>query len=171
MIQLELFKEEDFLRLINWVDSKKGMYIFSAETFRYPLTHQQLKEYIDAKDRIAYKVVDKTTGAPIGHANFSKINHLSKSARICCVLIGDDNKRNKGLGTQLMNELVRVGFNEMKFHRIDLGVYDFNTRAITCYEKCGFKIEGLFRENLKFKTTYWSTYNMSILNEKNDNLP
>ena len=64
-----------------------------------------------------------------------------------------------------MNELVRIGFDEMKLHRIDLGVYDFNKRAIKCYENCGFQIEGLFRENIKFENEYWSTYNMSILNK------
>ena len=52
----------------------------------------------------------------------------------------------------------------MKLHRIDLGVYDFNKQAIKCYEKCGFQIEGLLKENIKFENEYWSTYNMSILN-------
>ena len=79
MIQLELFKEEDFSRLINWVDSKKLMYIFSAERFTFPINHQQLLKYINTKDRIAYKVIDKTTNEIIGHADFSNINKQSKS--------------------------------------------------------------------------------------------
>ena len=164
MIKLEIFKEEDFSRLINWVDSEELMYIFSAERFRYPLTHEQLINYTNTKDRIAYKVINKLTNEVIGHADFSKINKLSKNARICSVLIGDKNSRNRGFGEQIINELVSIGFNKMKLHRIDLGVFDFNKSAIKCYEKCGFKIEGLFRENLKYKNNYWSTYNMSILN-------
>ena len=165
MIKLEIFKEEDFSRLINWVDSEELMYIFSAERFRYPLTHEQLTNYINTKDRIAYKVINKSTNEIIGHADFSKINKLSKNARICSVLIGEKEYRNKGLGTKIIDELVSIGFNKMKLHRIDLGVFDFNKSAIKCYEKCGFKIEGLFEENLKFKNNYWSTYNMSILNK------
>ena len=165
MIKLEIFKEEDFSRLINWVDSEELMYIFSAERFRYPLTHEQLTNYINTKDRIAYKVINKSTNEIIGHADFSKINKLSKNARICSVLIGEKEYRNKGYGTQIINELVNIGFNKLDLHRIDLGVYDFNKPAIKCYEKCGFKIEGLFRENLKFENEYWSTYNMSILNK------
>lgn len=164
MIQLELFKEEDFSRLINWVDSKKLMYIFSAERFTFPINHQQLLKYINTKDRIAYKVIDKTTNEIIGNADFSNINKKSESARICSVLIGNKESRNKGFGTQIINELVRIGFDEMKLHRIDLGVYDFNKQAIKCYEKCGFQIEGLLKENIKFENEYWSTYNMSILN-------
>lgn len=165
MIQLELFKEEDFSRLINWVDSEKLMYIFSAERFTFPLNHQQLTTYINTKDRIAYKIIDKKTKEVIGHADFSKINFMSKNARICSVLIGESKNRNKGYGSQIINELVRVGFNKLKLHRIDLGVFDFNKKAIKCYKKCGFEIEGLFKENLKFEYEYWSTYNMSILNK------
>ena len=74
MIQLELFKEEDFSRLINWVDSKKLMYVFSAERFTFPLNHQQLIEYINTKDRVAYKVIDMISNKIIGHADFSNIN-------------------------------------------------------------------------------------------------
>ena len=54
----------------------------------------------------------------------------------------------------------------MDLHRLDLGVYDFNKNAIRCYQKCGFEIEGLLKENIKIRQEYWSTYNMSILNNK-----
>ena len=165
MIKLELFEESDFSRLINWVDSKKLMYIFSAERFNYPLNHQQLINYINTKGRVSYKVIDVISNKVIGHADFSKINYQSKSARICSVLIGDKKNRNKGYGSLIINELVKTGFTEMKFHRLDLGVYDFNKQAIKCYEKCGFEIEGLLKENTKFEEEYWSTYNMSILNK------
>lgn len=165
MIKLELFEESDFSRLIHWVDSKKLMYIFSAERFNYPLNHQQLIEYINTKDRVSYKVIDVISNEVIGHADFSKINNKSKSARICSVLIGDKKNRSKGYGSLIINELVRIGFSEMKLHRIDLAVFDFNKQAIKCYENCGFEIEGLFKENIKFEDEYWSTYNMSILNK------
>lgn len=166
MIKLETFKEEDFSRLINWVDSKELMYIFSAERFRYPLTQEQLINYIKVKDRIAYKVINKSTNEIIGHADFSNINKLSKKARICSVLIGEKEYRNKGYGTKIIDELVSIGFNKMKLHRIDLGVYDFNKQAIKCYQKCGFEIEGLLKDNIKFNDLYWSTYNMSIINKE-----
>lgn len=36
---------------------------------------------------------------------------------------------------------------EMKLHRVDLEVLEYNNRAIHCYEKCGFKIDGILRES------------------------
>jgi len=60
--------------------------------------------------------------------------------------------------------LVRIGFSELKLHRLDLGVFDFNKQAIKCYQNCGFEIEGVLKDNMRFGDTFWSSYNMSILN-------
>jgi len=48
----------------------------------------------------------------------------------------------------MVDAVLAIGFDEIGLHRIDLGVFDFNTRAIRCYEKCGFVQEGLAREAL-----------------------
>jgi RimJ/RimL family protein N-acetyltransferase len=164
MIVLEKFDASDYDRLINWIDSENLMHVFGATFFKYPITHLQLEIYSNDKSRSIYKVIDKNSKNIIGHAELNKINHINKSARICRVLIGNSNSRNKGYGSLVINELVRIGFDEMKLHRIDLGVYDFNKGAIKCYQKCGFEIEGLLKENTKIGSVYWSTYNMSKIN-------
>jgi RimJ/RimL family protein N-acetyltransferase len=166
VIKLEKFKKPDYDRLIRWIDSEELMVIFSAQAFSFPITHQQIEKYIKSSDRIAYKVIDTTNNEIIGHAEFKKVDYINKSARICRVLVGDKKNRNKGYGSLIIKELVRVGLEELQLHRIDLGVYDFNKQAIKCYQKCGFEIEGLLKDNIKFNDIYWSTYNMSILNKK-----
>jgi RimJ/RimL family protein N-acetyltransferase len=42
-------------------------------------------------------------------------------------------------------------------------VYDFNTAAISCYEKVGFSKDGLLRDVKKYGDAYWSLFEMSIL--------
>jgi len=44
-----------------------------------------------------------------------------------------------------------------------LGAFEFNKSAIKCYEKCGFKIEGLLRDSFVIDNQFYSVYNMSIL--------
>lgn len=51
----------------------------------------------------------------------------------------------------------------MKWHRIELKVLDYNKRGIRCYEKCGFKIDGILRENAFIEGKYCSDIVMSIL--------
>ena len=71
--------------------------------------------------------------------------------------------RGEGLGTALMHEIVRVGFDELGLHRLQLGVYDFNLGAIACYERAGFVIEGRMRDSTLGSAGYWSGYLMALL--------
>ena len=139
------------------------MMIFSGQIFDYPITNSQLDKYLNNSDRVVYKAIKTGSKEVIGHAELNAINLKSSNARICRVLIGDKNARNKAFGSLIINELITIGFTEFKLHRLDLGVHDFNKQAIKCYKKCGFKIEGLLRDNMKYGKTYWSSYNMSIL--------
>ena len=165
MIKLEKFETSDYNRLIHWVNSKQLMILFGGPLFTFPITHNQLNKYVNEDNRLIYKVINKKNDEIIGHAELDKIDSKNKNARICRVLVGDKKLRNKGFGTQIINKLVSIAFYEFNLHRLDLGVYDFNKNAIKCYQKCGFEIEGLLKDNVKFGNEYWSTYNMSILNK------
>ncbi len=167
MIRLEKFEKNDFNRLINWIDSEESMVLFSGPIFDYPITHVQLDEYINTDNRLTFRVVDINSSKIIGHAELNNIDLINKNARISRVLVGDKQDRNKGYGKAIINELVNMGFKELKLHRLDLAVYDFNKQAIKCYVDCGFEIEGLFKDNKKVGNKYWSTYNMSIINQEN----
>lgn len=164
MIRLEKFDKNDYDRLINWIDSEESMIQFSGPIFNFPITFEQLDKYINADNRVIYKVINSDTSEIIGHAELNNIDKKNSNARICRILIGDKQNRNKGFGKTIIQELIRIGFEDLKLHRLDLGVYDFNEQAIKCYKDCGLEIEGLFKENSKIGNEYWSTYNMSIIN-------
>jgi RimJ/RimL family protein N-acetyltransferase len=58
------------------------------------------------------------------------------------------------------------GFEELRLHRIDLRVLDYNARALRAYEKCGFVREGLERESALVDGTWHSDVIMSILEQE-----
>lgn len=166
MIRLEKFTNTDFDRFIRWIDNESFMYQFAGPIFTFPLTENQLSDYISDKNRKVYRVINQETGKVIGHGEINRIDKRNKSARLCRILIANKNNRNKGLGTMIINELLKIGFEELELHRIDLGVLEYNKSAIRCYEKCGFKIEGLFRESFVIDNEFQSVYNMSILRKE-----
>jgi len=45
-------------------------------------------------------------------------------------------------------------------------VYEYNERAIRCYEKCGFQLEGREREGAYRHGRYWDVLRMSILQQE-----
>ncbi len=163
-IRLEPFESKDFSQLIQWVDSEKMMYLFGGSLFEYPVTVEQLVQYAGAENRLIYKAVEVNTNEVIGHAELNAIDFKNRNARICRMLIGNPQSRYKGYGKAIIQALIHIGFKELKLHRLDLGVYDFNIQAINCYKACGFEIEGLLKENIRVGEEYWSTYNMSLLN-------
>ena len=52
----------------------------------------------------------------------------------------------KGFGSEAVRLLVDYGFAEMGLHRIQLGVFAYNDRAIRSYRSAGFREEGRRRE-------------------------
>ncbi|MHB8627420.1 MAG: GNAT family N-acetyltransferase [Aggregatilineales bacterium] len=62
--------------------------------------------------------------------------------------IGEPEYRGKGYGTDAMRLLIGFGFRELDLHRIQLGVFSNNPRAIRCYEKVGFVREVVKRAEI-----------------------
>lgn len=171
MITLRYFVPSDFQTLIQWVDSPAFLLQWAGSSFHYPLTEAQLEDYVkDANHenatKLIFSVVHKETNDVIGHISLTKIDQRNKSARIGRVLVGNERYRGQGIGELMIEEILKIAFNELKLHRICLGVFDFNLPAIACYEKAGFKKEGLLRDTCKHGETYWSQWEMCILEEE-----
>ncbi|MGQ7062265.1 GNAT family N-acetyltransferase, partial [Bacillus cereus group sp. BceL175] len=138
VIKLESFKKSDFKQLINWINSEEFLIQWSGNAFTFPLDEQQLEKYIESANTLAFKVVDEETSDVIGHISLGQIDNINKSARIGKVLVGNTKMRGRSIGKHMMKAVLHIAFDELKLHRVTLGVYDFNTSAISCYEKIGF---------------------------------
>jgi len=70
---------------------------------------------------------------------------------------------NKGLGTEAVRILIEFAFGELNVNKIKLQVFSFNKRAIRSYEKNGFKIEGVLREEVYRNGQYYDEIVMGLL--------
>lgn len=170
IIRLIPFQQEHFQQLIDAVTSAAFLMQWAGPSFDYPLTNEQLETYrITAEEPNAsariYTAVDKKSGSPVGHIALGSIDRKNRSARIGKVLIYEQ-WRGSGAAGIMINEILTVAFQELVLHRISLGVFDFNTPAIAVYEKAGFQKEGLLRDIRKAGDSYWSLWEMSMLEEE-----
>ncbi|PEC15621.1 GNAT family N-acetyltransferase [Bacillus thuringiensis] len=163
VIKLKTFKKSDFKQLMNWINSEEFLIQWSGNAFTFPLDEQQLEKYIESATTLAFKVVDEETSDVIGHISLGQIDNINKSARIGKVLVGNTKMRGRSIGKNMMKAVLHIAFDELKLHRVTLGVYDFNISAISCYEKIGFVKEGLLRESKRVGETYWNLWEMSML--------
>ncbi|WP_077622222.1 GNAT family N-acetyltransferase [Sediminibacillus massiliensis] len=167
MLTLEFFEREDFNLLMSWIDSPETTLKWSGPAFDFPLTIEQLNAYIrdanqEGSEEFIYKAIEQETGEVVGHISLGKVDRQHETGRIGKVFV-KEGARGNGYGREMVELMLKKGFNELSLNRISLGVFDFNTSAIKSYEKAGFQKEGLFREVRKMKDTYWSSYEMSIL--------
>lgn len=106
--------------------------------------NKTFEEYEEKKSKVfALKTVADDN--IIGLAGFDDII-LENNVATLFIGIGASASRGKGYGKEAMDLLLDYGFNNMKLHRIQLNVLEFNIPAIKLYEKSGFKREGVFRE-------------------------
>lgn len=116
-------------------------------------------------DRVDFMIVLKRTNELLGEVVLNEIDLINRSANIRIGIQGTQH-RGKGYGTEAMIQMLRYGFNTLKLHRIHLGVYTFNPRAIHVYEKIGFKREGLQRDALYIDGKYHDMITMAILEDE-----
>lgn len=79
------------------------------------------------------------------------------------IAIFDKRMRGRGVGTRAMQLACDVAFNELKVHRVELGVYPGNDAAIHVYKKCGFRRDAMLRRFIYHNGAWRDLLWMSLL--------
>ena len=160
MIQLTTFTEKDFDQLIAWVDNSELLITIAGSYFSYPLTKEQLRKYLLDEKSHSFNIADTDANKVVGHAEL--VNMGNDLYKIDKFLIGDKGQRGKGTGEKVMNLLVQYAFEKLNATTVELNVFDWNTSAIRCYEKTGFKINEAKSAIFKVGDKEWLALNMTI---------
>jgi RimJ/RimL family protein N-acetyltransferase len=99
---------------------------------------------------------------PIGVISLMNKSEANESAELS-VIVGHQDDRHRGYGTEAIDRLLRYAFEELGLNRIGLSVFEFNEEAISAYEKLGFVVEGRFRQAIKRRSGFHDAILMSIL--------
>jgi RimJ/RimL family protein N-acetyltransferase len=171
MIRLEPFVQNDFQQLIDWIDSEELLMQWCGSLFSFPLTVRSLEWYIRdtnvlrESEAFVYKAVNIETGETVGHISLGGLSWKNRAGRITRVLVSPDALK-RGVCQQMTKAILKIGFEELGLHRIDLGVYENNKSALNCYLKSGLNIEGVSRDILWFNNEFLSLVEMSILEDE-----
>ncbi len=98
----------------------------------------------------------------IGTVSLENIDKINRTATLG-IFIGDKKYRGKGYGVEAIRLILEYGFKYMNLYNIKLDLIEFNTRALKCYEKCGFKEYGRRRKCKFINGKYYDTILMDIL--------
>jgi diamine N-acetyltransferase len=98
----------------------------------------------------------------VGNCSFMDMDHTARSAEVG-LFLGDKSFWNKGYGTEVMNLLLRFGFETLNLNRIFLRVDEANKGGIRAYEKAGFVHEGRLRQAVYREGEYDNLLIMSVI--------
>jgi RimJ/RimL family protein N-acetyltransferase len=168
-IHLRAIRADDFQSILSWVGTHEELVQWSGPwNFDFPLDESQLTRFFLTENvehgikRKQFVAVAEDSPEPIGQIGFSRIWSKTNAAHLGPVIVAPS-LRGKGIASQMVRELLRIGFTELHLHRIELVVFDFNKPAIACYEKAGFRAEGLLRDIVFVGGEYWHWIAMSVL--------
>ena len=164
MVALAPFTEADIDRLIAWVSSPQVLGQWAASGLSYPLTRAQIAAHMRRSAETGgrmFKALDDNRSV-MGHVELGSIDRVNRSLRIGRVFVAPE-RRGRGLCADLVRAALGVAFDQLRMHRVELAVFDFNRAAIACYERVGFRREGVRREMFESGNGYWSEIVMSML--------
>ena len=107
---------------------------------------------VDAKEKM-FTIINKKQ-IPVGICGFVQIDIKNKNAKIA-IIIGKTKLHSKGIGTESLNLLLKYGVNELKIHRIDAEVIEYNKKSISFFQKLGFEEDAVMRDYIFRNGKWW----------------
>jgi RimJ/RimL family protein N-acetyltransferase len=81
-IELHPFSRSDFKELISWIRTPDELFLWSADTFTFPLDENQLEIHFQkaqgSNTRLMYTAVDSLRKEHIGHIELTRIGRKEK---------------------------------------------------------------------------------------------
>lgn len=149
---LKEFTEDDIPTLLlklRDVDSRFLIQL-AGKGYKYPLTSKQILQNVEDKNHLLFKFVSDSDEVVLGYCQITKINWKDRCGSIGRVLVNEE-YRGQGLSYLMLEQLIQYVNQELKFEKLVLRVFDFNTPAKKCYVKLGFsdiKTEEVYFEEI-----------------------
>jgi len=161
LIRLRCPERGDLPTFVKWINDPE---VTEFLQFEPPMSLEDeevwYQEMLKGKDRTF--VIETKDGRPIGNIGLIGLDWKNRRTEIG-IMIGEKDAWSKGYGTDAILVLLRYLFGELNLNRISLFTDVNNPRAIRCYEKCGFRSEGVMRQHRFKRGRYIDCVLMSIL--------
>jgi RimJ/RimL family protein N-acetyltransferase len=164
-VRLRPIEREDLPRFVTWFsDPEVRRHLAIYLPFSMSEEERWFEGYLDRAERKQELIlaIETAGGTPIGNVGLSGIDWKNRSAELG-IVIGDKACWGQGYGTDAIRTLLGLAFGEMNLHRVTLRVDADHARGIRCYEKVGFRREGISRHAVFRAGKYHDQYVMSIL--------
>lgn len=166
-VRLRAIEREDLPTFVRWFNDHEVTHYLQMTG---PLSLAQEERWFESQledEKSMVLAIETLDGVHIGNLGLHRIDSRNRHAQLG-IVIGEKEYWDKGCGTDAVRTALRYAFDELNLNRVYLRVYEYNKRAIRCYEKCGFRHEGTLRQDLFHDGRYHDTLIMGVLREEFD---
>lgn len=172
MAHFVLEAEQLYLRGVEPLDRKKGLRWFAEGRnnplllghFPFRLLEEEARSVTQTPASLAFAICATEDDTHIGLAALFEISWVDRVARYG-ILLGEHHPQTRGVGTEVTQLLLRYAFDVLNLNRVELSVFDFNTRAYKGYQQIGFQEEGRLRQRRFGDGEYHDEVIMAILRD------
>ena len=164
-VVLKDLEPADLATIAPWLDPQ----VFTI--LKKPVDEKQLGWMLPKYDEagapqsLGYKAVDSETNRMVGVIH-AVVNSAHRHAHIGQVVVGDPQLRGRGIGQQIMRQMLEICFGRFGLHRVQLLTREDNAIALACYRRAGFQADGILRDLTWTGERYMSEYFLSILEQE-----
>ena len=164
LVRLREYRKEDLPTVVSYLNNPE-VKKYMKPGVPFPLTLTDEEKWFEHQSFLNpnynFAIETQSDGKYIGGCGLKDVDWKNRHTEVG-IFIGDVEYQGKGYGTDAMNVLIDFIFKEMDLNKIKLDVYAFNERAIKSYEKCGFVVEGRFKDELFRFGKYHDTIRMAL---------
>jgi RimJ/RimL family protein N-acetyltransferase len=110
-----------------------------------PLARETATVWLERLSRHPQAWIVEVDGRLLGEVRLDNVDRHDRRASLAIGLF-DPAQLGRGLGSEAVRLVLAYAFTELALHRVSARVLADNARAIRCYEKCGFTVEGRERQ-------------------------
>lgn len=157
-VQLEIFTRSHIADILDWFPTVEALTQWGGAGLRFPLDAAQLEEMqasTSGEMPARWMFSGVIDGQLSSHAQVALDweNGIGRLARVAV----NPQFRGQGVAYRFLRQVVARFFADVRFERLELNVYTFNTAAIRTYLKLGFIEEGVRRSSVRVGDIRWDT--------------
>lgn len=161
----------DLDNIMTWVNNPEV--VINFQNFDMHITREAEKAFLEKalanKDDRMY-AVESESEEYLGNAGIHGISSKNKLGRLA-LIIGNRDYQGRGYGQSALKELLKYAFEENGLNKVWLIVLKENEKGIHIYNKTGFNVEGILREEYADREgKFHDMIRMSMLRKEYDTL-
>jgi RimJ/RimL family protein N-acetyltransferase len=145
-INLQPFARRHLTRTLAWTNDPTLSRLLNRARPVSPEEHERWFASLPARTDTIYLAIELADGEHIGNVWLADIDRRHRKAEMRVVL-GAQNSTDRGFGSRALDLAARYAFDVTGLHRVYAYVLAVNPRARRAFEKAGFALEGVLKDD------------------------